>query len=614
MISESSIDEVRQMLNVVDVVGESVKLKKKGSDFVGLCPFHDEKTPSFTVSPSKQIYKCFGCGKSGDAIQFVIDNEAVSYIEAITRLAAKHNIKLELDANKEYVKPLPRLQKVSDKVLKFFESRGISNNTILRFGITETKEWMPQFEKETDVICFNYLRDAQLVNIKFRGPKKSFKLEKDAELIFYNLDAIKDSETATIFEGEIDCLSAYEAGIYDCVSVPNGAGKAKQNLTYLDNCIDYFKDKKKIVIFTDNDAPGRSLCEELGRRLGFERCKKVIYPSGCKDANEILMNLGAASLADVYDNSIDWPLEGILTAFDEASKVIDYYENGYPNGYVVPLPGFKDNVDLQLMLGQHTVVTGIPGSGKSEITDWIMIEMSKYHGWKWGVCSPENQPSSLHITKLVEKYCGKAFEFRKDLNNRLTRDQLTQALNFINDHFFFINIEETEMTLEGIYKRVEDLIFRKGIKGFLLDPWNKVEHSLNGLTETQSANKGLTFISSFCKRKQIHTITIAHPTKMPKDKDTKKYEVPTLYNISGSANWYNQVDNGLTAYRDRETKITSLHVQKVRFNWLGKEGRVDYRFNTFTRQFELDINSPRDFNQENTGFTKLDFDFEDNPF
>src|SRR5688500_3931151 len=95
MISQNTIQQILSRIDIVDVVGEFVKLKKRGASYLGLCPFHNEKTPSFTVSPSKEIFKCFGCGKSGNSISFVMEHEKLSYAEALRWLAAKYNIEVE---------------------------------------------------------------------------------------------------------------------------------------------------------------------------------------------------------------------------------------------------------------------------------------------------------------------------------------------------------------------------------------------------------------------------------------------------------------------------------------------------------------------------------------
>src|SRR4029079_12269867 len=95
MISPQTIQQITSRIDIIDVIGEYIKLKKRGANYLGLCPFHGEKTPSFTVSPSKEIYKCFGCGKSGNTITFLMEHEKYSYVEALRWLANRYNVVIE---------------------------------------------------------------------------------------------------------------------------------------------------------------------------------------------------------------------------------------------------------------------------------------------------------------------------------------------------------------------------------------------------------------------------------------------------------------------------------------------------------------------------------------
>lgn len=95
MIPQETIQQILGKIDIIEIIGESVKLKKRGANYLGLCPFHNEKTPSFTVSPAKEIYKCFGCGRSGNSISFLMEHEKYSYVEALRWLAAKYNVPIE---------------------------------------------------------------------------------------------------------------------------------------------------------------------------------------------------------------------------------------------------------------------------------------------------------------------------------------------------------------------------------------------------------------------------------------------------------------------------------------------------------------------------------------
>jgi twinkle protein len=417
---------------------------------------------------------------------------------------------------------------------------------------------------------------------------KHFKLGKDAELIFYNLDCLEGAKECLIVEGEIDALSVYEAGYYTVLSVPNGASKGSQKLEYLDNCWEHFTDIQKIIIWTDNDEAGYNLREELARRIGKEKCFRVQHFADCKDANEVLVKHGKETVLQMIEEAQPFPIEGIITMDEMFEDVTNFYHNGYPQGVKTGIEGLDEYVSF--MTGQFTTVTGIPGSGKSEFVDYIMCQLSKLHGWGWGVCSFENQPSSIHVTKLIEKLTGKSFAFRRERFNRVSEEEMFNACIAIHEHFHFINIHELDVTLTGILEKAEELVKRKGIKGLLIDPWNYIEHKIpKGYTETQYISESLTKLKSFALRTGVHVILIAHPTKIQKDKATKKYDIPTLYQISGSAHFFNKTDNGITVYRDFQTNIVEIHVQKVRYSWLGKVGLCGFNYDIETRHYSPTI-------------------------
>src|SRR3954466_579146 len=95
MIRQETIQQITNRIDIVEIIGEFVKLKKRGVNYIGQCPFHNEKTPSFTVSPTKEIYKCFGCGKSGNTVSFLMEHEKYTYVEALKWLANKYGVEVE---------------------------------------------------------------------------------------------------------------------------------------------------------------------------------------------------------------------------------------------------------------------------------------------------------------------------------------------------------------------------------------------------------------------------------------------------------------------------------------------------------------------------------------
>ncbi|MCB9207404.1 MAG: DNA primase [Ignavibacteriales bacterium] len=125
MIKKESIENLKNHLDVVDVVSQFIELKKSGANFKACCPFHGETTPSFVVSPAKQIYHCFGCGAGGDSIKFVMEYEKLSYPETIEKLASMYNVNLDYENNSDEKK---QDTKILEEVNKFYQKLFVNNN------------------------------------------------------------------------------------------------------------------------------------------------------------------------------------------------------------------------------------------------------------------------------------------------------------------------------------------------------------------------------------------------------------------------------------------------------------------------------------------------------
>lgn len=147
MISEQKIDEIRASSNIVDIIGEYVDLKRAGSSYKGLCPFHNEKTPSFTVDEKKQLFHCFGCGVGGDVVSFIMQKEGLSYPESLEYLANKAGIRMEYTDNNIANPKNKELYEINKDIMMFFyknlltskqainylKNRGLSGRIVNRF-------------------------------------------------------------------------------------------------------------------------------------------------------------------------------------------------------------------------------------------------------------------------------------------------------------------------------------------------------------------------------------------------------------------------------------------------------------------------------------------------
>jgi twinkle protein len=448
---------------------------------------------------------------------------------------------------------------LSDSLVEWFNTRNISQDTLLKMKVTHGKQWMPQVQAERGVVCFNYFRDGQLINVKYRDREKNFKLYKDAELIFYNLDGIKDAKEAYIVEGEMDCLTMVQAGFTNTVSVPNGANKKTNNLDYLDNCYSYFEGIEKVYILTDNDEPGENLANEIARRVGVEKCYRVdINPF--KDVNEQLCKSGRVDVS----LKKSFPITGLFSIDDHWSALEHLLKNGFPKGWK-PRGTLGDHV--QFFPGYTSVITGIPGHGKSEVLDQILLQLCLDYNLRGAYFTPENWPTEVHLLKLVEKMIGKTAWGNYD-------NDFLKVRGFFQDRIFWVYPEEG-YTLESILNKIRQAVLKHGINWYVIDPWNKLEHHDDS---TNYVSRCLDTIATFNKKNGVHCFIVAHPTKMRMNESTGKYEKPGLYDISGSANFYNKADLGFAMYKEEDCKNT-LNVLKVKFKYWGKIGSIPYSWN-----------------------------------
>ena len=474
-----------------------------------------------------------------------------------------HTYKRKGDTAREYAKPEPiEYKRPESKVIEWFKTRGISQETLADLRVSEGPEYMPQTGKTENTIKFNYFMGEDLINIKYRDGRKNFKLFKGAEKVFYNIDSIVGFEYCIITEGEMDVLALHEAGITNAVSVPNGATLNTNNLEYLDNCIDYFEDKEKIILAIDQDAAGQALQTELIRRLGAEVCYLVNFDD-CKDANEYLLKYGSEELSKVITGARPVPLENVTTFKDIEHDVKDFVQNGFKPGYQVGLANF-DRI-FSTYTGQFITVTGIPSSGKSDFVDQMCVGYNQNYGWKVAFASPENAPTYLHAHKLMRKV-WQDMPTPSDIKT----DKWNEVAEHVNNNFFFIDMER--YTLESVLRKGAELVKRKGIKALVIDPFNKVRDVDAASDDVNRYTMDyLTKIEIFAKKYDVLVFIVAHPTKMYKGSDGQ-IEEPTMYNIKGGGEWYDASYHGLLVHRNYDEKTVKAKVLKVKFQNLGENG------------------------------------------
>jgi twinkle protein len=527
---------------------------RSGEEVKTTCPqcSHTRKKktyPCLNVNTVKQIWHCHHCGWSGGLGQGVINRSAPP-------------------SRRVYPKPDYRPAALSDKAMDWFSSRGITTEVLIRNRISMERVWMPQIEDESTAITFPYYKGGEVVNVKYRDGQKNFRQYAGAQKVLYKYDDIQDDVTI-ICEGEMDALSLEVAGFRNAISVPDGA--PSPDAKHFENKFEFLDDErldnvKQWILAVDSDEPGRKLEDELSRRLGREKCMRILWPEDCKDANEVLLTYGAEGLRHLIQDAKPFPVEGVFSVSDIEEDINNMLEFGMVKGE----PTGWDSVNglYTPAPGQWTLVTGIPSMGKSEWLDALAVNIAETAGWSFGVCSPENQPISWHAAKLMEKRMNERL-----VAGRVNQLKFQEAKAWLNEHFHFIMPEEP--SLDSVLAKAKVLVRRHGMKGLIIDPYNELDHTKrkDGVNETEYVSSFLTQMRKFARENSIHIWLVAHPAKLMKD-NKGIYPVPDGYTVSGSAHFYNKADNIIAVHRDLTVvnAATEVHVQKVRSRWLGKRG------------------------------------------
>ena len=444
------------------------------------------------------------------------------------------------------------------------ETRCIPQSVIAELRITEQEEFMPQFGAKERCVCFNYFEGGQLVNTKFRSGKKHFKMVQGAELIPYNIDSLIGQTSCIIHEGELDAASSIAAGFKGVISVPAGANS---NLSWLDRFMEtHFEDLEEIIIAVDTDSAGIRLRDELVNRLGAERCRVVAYGPDCKDANEHLVKYGLESLRIAIEQAVEVPLEGIFTAADLHGDLRALFDNGFGPGAET---GWEEMDKIcTYERRRNIIVTGTPGAGKSEWVDELVLRLCLRHQWKIGFFSPENIPIVYHLRKLIEKLTGHRFQN----GCGMTEGLLARSEEFLAENVSHISLKGNA-TPDRVLAKARELVVRRGCRIFVFDPLNRFDHEpAPGQTETQYISNLLNKFTEFATQYNCLLILVAHPRKMNRNPTTGATPRVEMYDINGSADFYNKADYGIVVERDKEIGITRVYVDKVKFKHLGVGG------------------------------------------
>lgn len=432
-----------------------------------------------------------------------------------------------------------------------------------------------------------YREGGETVNHKYRlVSEKDHRMDDGAPLALWNADCLSDPKvragaTVIITEGEWDALAAIQAGFLYTVSVPNGApGKPTDDVQtakrydWVDRHAEALAGVKEFIIAADADQAGYNLAADLVALLGADRCRFIEYPFPSKDLNEVLKDHGPEKLVDCITTAKPYPVKGLYT-------LDDFPERGEVRSYSCGLPAIEEFI--RVVPGTLTVLTGFANMGKSSLMNTIIGHQLAHH---FPVCvasfETDVKPILRDGLRMTMLRCGKAELHHADRQegiagvDRIMRERLSIISQTVE--------ESMEMDIDEFLRLASLAVKRYGAKMVVLDPWNEVEHKRRrDEMETDYIGRAIRKIKLFAKTHDVAFWLVAHPSKPMPD---RRNAAPGLYDISGSANFANKADYGLSYHRKNfETNEAEIVITKVRMGLPGKRGTVPVKFDFRTSEF-----------------------------
>ena len=504
----SFTDELRQRLSLVDVISRRVPLNKKGQNYWGCCPFHNEKTPSFSVSEEKGFYHCFGCGEHGDIISFVMKSENVDFKTAISELADMAGIKMpeikqktkqQIENEENYIKITEKTAQIyqdllyteSGKVaLDYIKNRGFSDEMIKKYkigyapknNIISSKFSNIKVEKllETGLVRvgnygpYDFFRDRlmfpifnahnQIIAFSGRsldGSEPKYINTTDTELfhkrqtIFgfnFARDAIHRENRSIIVEGQIDAIQMQNHGFPETVA-PLGTALTEDHIAIL--C----KSNRNIIFCFDGDNAGKKAamraCSLVLPFLRDNSDVRFAFVTGGKDPDEILKTHGESAMRKIIDNS---------------TPLVDFLWDNVNQNYLVNTPGGRTQAEKFLKDCISKITDKI---FQNEIEqEYNQRKFNQWHKWKKQeykkeIKLPDIDIMTINLIKsIVQTYpeiSEKYMDFLTSLNISFDENSPKTDLN-IKDAEKFIVSFKLQMSLKKLNKEKQELL-SNGLNG-----------------------------------------------------------------------------------------------------------------------------------------------------
>ena len=506
------------------------------------CPYHNEDTASFIYNKRNYTFHCFGCNKTVDIIDVLME-KGNTFLEAAKYLFDKANVEYsfgekDVKTRRNYRYPHEEPLNGKTNVLEYWGKRGISKNVIDYLDIREDLHGngVFNFYDTNDVLTMVKYRPARTIEKHSGQPKTWCQKDSDTSALLFNMNRVNTSKPLLITEGETDCASAIEAGYINTVSVPLGAG----NLHWIEENWDWLNNFDSIIIWSDNDEAGIKMRKECIYRLGTWRTKYITAPEyfekengkkvPIKDINDCLQIGGKNFVMNLISDAKDVPVKSVVD-YSEIEELDISQMDGVKTG-IKPL----DEELLKIFYGTLTVLSGRPGSGKTSIIDQTIARTID-----------NGNPVFLFSKEMPERMSANWFNTiiagRRNMVEKTSRDNrkyyivpqsIQKKMQTYYNKKLFIYRDDEPNDVDSVLKSAEECVRKFGCKLIVLDNLMMIDLNCAESDKNTAQTNLINSLIKFAAKFNVAVVLIAHPRKT---QDTNS-DIE-MYDISGTSNIIN---------------------------------------------------------------------------